>query len=79
LLDKAVLEALISMLFFVAHLVREFRAVFIVCYKVLCCLALFLVEVYVTTSSAYISILILVFLMVFGRLLMYVYDKKCGA
>jgi hypothetical protein len=33
--------------------------VFIVCSEVLCCLALFLVEVHMTTSSAYIPILTL--------------------
>jgi uncharacterized membrane protein len=42
LLDEAVLEAFISILFSVTHLLREFRAVFIVCSKVLYCLALFL-------------------------------------
>jgi hypothetical protein len=61
------LEVFISILFSVAHLCREFRAVFIVCSEVLCCLALFLVTVRMTTSS----ILILVFLTVFGRSLMY--------
>jgi hypothetical protein len=61
------LEAFISILFSVAHLLREFRAVFIVYSKVLCCLALFLVEVLMTPSWAYISILVLVFLTVFGR------------
>ena len=55
----------------VTHLLREFKAVFIVCSNVLCCLALFLVEAHMTTSSAYIPMLVLVILTMFGRSLMY--------
>jgi hypothetical protein len=43
---------------------REIRAVFIVCSKVLCCLALWLVEARMTKSSAYIPKLVLMFLTV---------------
>ena len=48
---------------------------FIVCSKVLCCLALFLVEAHMTTSSAYIHMLVLVFLTMFGRSLMYALES----
>jgi hypothetical protein len=51
-------------------LLREFRVVFIVCSKVLCCLALFLVEAHMTASLAYIPIFVLVCLVVFGKSLM---------
>ena len=59
------------MLFSVAHLLKEFRALLIVCSRVLCCLALFLVEVHMTTSSAYIPMLILLFVTVFGKSFIY--------
>ena len=44
---------------------------FIVCSKVLCCLALFLVEAHITTSSAYIPLLALACFTMFERSLMY--------
>ena len=55
----------------VTQLLREFRALLIVCSRVLCCLVLFLVESHITTSLAYIPVLVLLFFTVFGRSLIY--------